>query len=72
MGNDYAESETVFCRDGHLGSGGFRLVGDELSTGEQRLAKYSYGAVHLRWGVLLRIIGDQEFELNLFSYCLRR
>lgn len=72
MGNDYAESETAFCRDGHLSSGGFRLVGDELSAGEQRLAKYSYGAVHLRWGVLLRIIGDQEFELNLFSYCLRR
>ena len=27
MGDDYAESETAFCRDGHLGSGGFRLSG---------------------------------------------
>ena len=71
VGDDYPESETDFCR-GYLGSGGYRLIGDELEPGEQRLAKYSYGAVHLRWGLLLRVIGDQEFELKLFSYCVRR
>ena len=72
IGDDYPESETNFCRRGYLGSGGYRLIGDDLSPGEQRLPKYSYGAVHLRWGLLLRVIGDQEFELKLFSYCLRR
>ena len=72
VGDDYEESETEFCRWGYLGSGGYRLIGDDLEPGEQRLPKYSYGAVHLRWGALLRIVGDQEFELKLFSYCLRR
>ena len=71
VGDDYPESETAFCR-GYLGSGGYRLIGDDLEPGEQRLPKYSYGAVHARWGLLLRVIGDQEFELKLFSYCLRR
>jgi hypothetical protein len=72
IGDDYQETETNFCRRGYLGSGGFRITGDELSVGELRLPKYSYGAVFARWGVLIRIVGDQEFDLKTFSYCLRR
>ena len=71
-GDDYQETETPFCRRGYLGSGGFRIIGDDLTVGEQRLPKYSYGAVFARWGVLIRIVGDQTFELKTFSYCLRR
>ena len=55
VGDDYRGERDGLLSRGHLGSGGYRLIGDDLEPGEQRLPKYSYGAVHLRWGALLRI-----------------